>query len=282
MDSVKIALTGDFCPIGRINQAAERRIWTDLFPGIKTLFAKHDLVVMDLECPLTEGGAPIIKTGPLLRAHPHAAELLAELGCDVAATANNHFMDFGWPGAQDTYRALAQNSIEWVGSGPTIDQASRPLIKQCGDAKVAVLNLTENEWSTTHDARPGCNPINYPRALKTINEARENADFVIVILHGGHEHYELPSPRMKQQFRFMIDAGADAVIGHHTHVISGFEIYRGKPVFYLPIPTLIAPRRFHKAKQQDGAQQRTPSVSQWLVRHRPWPRVGRGRCRANG
>ncbi len=232
MTSVKIALTGDFCPIGRIHQAAEHRRWAGLFPGISDLFARHDLVVVDLECPLTEGGSPIVKTGPIMRAHPHAAELLAEIGCDVAATANNHFMDFGWQGAQDTYQALEKNGIEWVGSGASIGQASAPLIKQCGDAKVALLNLTENEWSTTHDESPGCNPIDYPDALHTITEARKKADFVIVILHGGHEHYELPSPRMKKQFRFMIDAGADAVIGHHTHIISGFEEYRGKLIFY--------------------------------------------------
>jgi poly-gamma-glutamate synthesis protein (capsule biosynthesis protein) len=69
--------------------------------------------------------------------------------------------------------------------------------------------------------------------LTSIQEARAaGADFVVVVLHGGHEHYNLPSPRMKAQFRFMVDAGADAVVGHHTHIISGYEVYKNKPIFY--------------------------------------------------
>jgi hypothetical protein len=61
---------------------------------------------------------------------------------------------------------------------------------------------------------------------------KKQADFVVVIAHGGHEHYELPSPRMKKWYRFFVDAGASAVIGHHTHIISGYETYNEAPIFY--------------------------------------------------
>lgn len=54
----------------------------------------------------------------------------------------------------------------------------------------------------------------------------------MIIIHGGHEHYQLPSLRMKQIYRFFIEAGADAVINHHQHCYSGYEIYQGKPIFY--------------------------------------------------
>jgi poly-gamma-glutamate synthesis protein (capsule biosynthesis protein) len=93
--------------------------------------------------------------------------------------------------------------------------------------------MAENEWTIASISDPGCNPIDYPRTLLQIQEAKMlGSDFVVVIIHGGHEHYSLPSPRIKAQFRFMIDAGADAVIGHHSHVISGYEVYRNKPIFY--------------------------------------------------
>ncbi len=230
--TTKIAFTGDFCPIGRIDSLVRKGRGLELFPGIQAFFRTCDLVVMDLECPLTDSGDPITKTGPHLRGSRHAARLLNDLGCDLVATANNHFMDFGWQGAQDTFAALEQQGIGWLGSGQNLADAAGHLVLERSGLKFAFINMTETEWSTTQGKEPGCCPIDYPTALREITEAREAADFVFVILHGGHEHYELPSPRMQQQFRFMIDAGADAVIGHHTHVISGHEWYRGKPIFY--------------------------------------------------
>ena len=73
------------------------------------------------------------------------------------------------------------------------------------------------------------NPINQ---FYSIQEAKKKAHFVIVIVHGGHEHYQLPSTRMQQTYRFFIDAGADAVINHHQHCYSGYEYYKNKPIFY--------------------------------------------------
>ena len=58
------------------------------------------------------------------------------------------------------------------------------------------------------------------------------SDYVLVIVHGGHEHYQLPSPRMQETYRFFIDIGADAVVNHHQHCYSGYEVYNGKPIFY--------------------------------------------------
>ena len=63
-------------------------------------------------------------------------------------------------------------------------------------------------------------------------EARNNADYVIVIVHGGHEFYQLPSPRMQKLYRHFIDLGADAVINHHQHCYSGYEEYKGKHIIY--------------------------------------------------
>ena len=65
-----------------------------------------------------------------------------------------------------------------------------------------------------------------------IQEAKSKADFIVVVAHGGHEHYNLPSPRMKKWYRFFVDAGASAVVTHHTHIISGYEVYKDAPIFY--------------------------------------------------
>jgi poly-gamma-glutamate synthesis protein (capsule biosynthesis protein) len=65
-----------------------------------------------------------------------------------------------------------------------------------------------------------------------IKKARALADYVIVICHGGREHYQLPSPQLRERYKFFIDSGADAVISHHTHCFSGYEYHNGKPIFY--------------------------------------------------
>ena len=54
---------------------------------------------------------------------------------------------------------------------------------------------------------------------------------MFLILHGGIEHYQLPSPRMKKWYRHIIDLGASAIVNHHQHCFSGYELYNGKPIF---------------------------------------------------
>ena len=76
------------------------------------------------------------------------------------------------------------------------------------------------------------NPLLPIQQFYKIQEAKENADYVLVIVHGGIEHYQLPTSRMIETYRFFIDAGADAVVNHHQHCYSGYERYKSKPIIY--------------------------------------------------
>ncbi|WP_293870207.1 CapA family protein [Flavobacterium sp.] len=229
---IKIGFTGDFCPWLRIENQVKANNWQTLFDEVKSFFNQNDLNIIDLECPLTVANDGILKTGPHIKAHPETAVILNYLNCQLVATANNHFKDYGLKGMQETYETLTQNKISWLGSGTNFEEASKTYYWKKYDTKVAFINVTENEWTTTHDSTPGCNPIDLVTVFYKIREAKSNADFVVIIAHGGHEHYELPSPRMKKWYRFFVDAGADAVIAHHTHIISGYEIYNEAPIFY--------------------------------------------------
>lgn len=97
---------------------------------------------------------------------------------------------------------------------------------------LAFINVADNEFLTVNDGSFQANPVNPVSTYNKIVHARKQCDYVIVISHGGNEFYHLPSPRIKALYRFFIDAGADAVVSHHTHCFSGFEVYRDKPVFY--------------------------------------------------
>jgi len=229
---IKIGFTGDFCPWLRVENEFKTNNWKHLFEDVKSFFDENDLNVLDLECPLTTSTAAITKTGPHIKAHPATVAILNHLNCELVATANNHFKDYGAKGMDETYKVLQKNNISWLGSGANFKEASKIFYWKKDGNTIAFINITENEWTTTHDTTPGCNPIDLANVFNQIQEAKKQADFVVIIAHGGHEHYELPSPRMKKWYRFFVDAGANAVIAHHTHIISGFEVYNEAPIFY--------------------------------------------------
>jgi poly-gamma-glutamate synthesis protein (capsule biosynthesis protein) len=150
----------------------------------------------------------------------------------LAAMANNHIMDYDTKGVEDTLTVCKKNGIGIVGIGKTFEDASKPFSVVLKGFKVAVLNFADNEFLNTTDGSYQCNPIDAVQAFYDISHARKENDIVIVILHAGNEFYELPSPRTKKLYRGIIDMGADAIISHHTHSFSGYEIYKSKPIFY--------------------------------------------------
>ncbi|MBQ8935725.1 MAG: CapA family protein, partial [Oscillospiraceae bacterium] len=129
--------------------------------------------------------------------------------------------DYGQVGVEDTINCLA-GKIYCVGGGKTLAEARAILYKQIGGKAVAIINFCENEWSIARKDRGGSNPMNVITNFNDIRTAREESDLVVVIVHGGVEHYSLPTPRMKELYRFYIDAGADVVINHHQHCFSGW------------------------------------------------------------
>ena len=229
---IQIGFTGDFCPWMRIEEQHKRDQWKPLFETVVPFFNQNDLNILDLECPLTTSHSKISKTGPHIKAHPATANILDHLNCSVVATANNHFKDYDWEGMAETYDTLRKHDIKWFGSGANLTEASKTFYWEKEDTKFAFINIAENEWTTTFAAEPGCHPIDLASVFNQIQEAKKTADFIVVIVHGGHEHYDLPSPRMKKWYRFFVDAGASAVLAHHTHIISGYEVYHEAPIFY--------------------------------------------------
>ncbi|NOR88215.1 MAG: hypothetical protein GQ527_11450 [Bacteroidales bacterium] len=229
---VKIGFTGDFCPWLRVEDSYKENNWKHLFESVHPFFKENDLNVLDLECPLTTSVSKIEKTGPHIKAHPNTAAILNHLNCELVATANNHFKDYGWEGMKETYTTLQKHHISWLGSGSNHNEASKTFFWKKNDINIAFINVAENEWSTTTNEEPGCHSMDVVHIFNEIQKVKSSADFIVVIAHGGHEHYALPSPRMKKWYRFFVDAGAHAVVGHHTHIISGYEVYKDAPIFY--------------------------------------------------
>lgn len=228
---MKVLITGDFYPGGRLGCLAEIESHFVLGDFLKTI-QSADLSILNLEAPLCIEGQGISKSGPNIRANPVTADFIKHAGFGLVTLANNHIFDFGTPALKKTFKELKARGTDFVGAGKTADEACLPHVLRKRNESLAVLNFAENEWSTTLGSAPGSAPIDPVRNYRAIRSAKKEADKVLVICHGGHEMYSLPSPRMKELFRFYVEAGADAVINHHTHCVSGYEVYNGAPVFY--------------------------------------------------
>lgn len=227
-----ILVAGDFCPYHRISKMVTDADYS-FFDEIREYVKSADYSIVNFECPVVEGNAkPIAKCGPALRTERNAVSALKYAGFDCVTLANNHFRDYGDNGCRTTIEEVHNQHIDYVGGGLNITVAQRILYKALDNKRVAIVNFCENEFSIATDTSAGAAPMDTVDNYNQIIEARRNADYVIVIIHGGHEHYQLPSPRMKKLYRHYIDLGADAVINHHQHCYSGYEFYNDKPIIY--------------------------------------------------
>lgn len=231
-NTIKILISGDFAPRLRVTEAILHGEYESILGEIKPLIQKVDYSITNLEAPLIDNGIPIAKTGPNLKAPRKSIEALKYAGFNMVTLANNHIMDYGKDGLSSTMDMCRKNNIEYVGAGLNAKQAREIRYISLKSKSISFINIAENEWSTTTSKKPGANALNEISVFYQIKEAKQKSDYVIIIIHGGHETYGLPSPRMKQLYRWFIDIGADAVIGHHTHCFGGDEIYKTKPIVY--------------------------------------------------
>jgi poly-gamma-glutamate synthesis protein (capsule biosynthesis protein) len=231
-DGIDIIFTGDFCPIGRVETLCLTNKFEKIYGNALPFLKDKDLSITNLECPLTEKSNPIKKTGPNLIADPSCVDALRFGGFDIVSLANNHVLDQDEKGLRDTLQTCKKSGLKTVGAGENLAAAMRSLFVTIKDKKIAILNFAEHEFSIATQNSAGAAPLNPIKNYYQILEAKRTSDIVIIIIHGGNEHYPLPSPRMVETYRFFADLGVTAIIGHHTHCSSGFEIYNGVPIFY--------------------------------------------------
>lgn len=230
---IKLLFTGDFYPQKRVESLIKERKFKEVFGEIETIVKNADYSVINLEAPVVINDAePIAKAGGNMKCDIQAVEALRHAGFSLITLANNHFYDYGETGVKDTLTACKKYNIDVIGGGTNLDEARKILYKEIKYKTIAFINYCEHEFSIATDKSGGANPLNPVKNYYQILEGKRNADYVAVVVHGGHEHFQYPSPRMKETYRFFVDAGADVVINHHQHCFSGYEIYNGKPIFY--------------------------------------------------
>jgi hypothetical protein len=200
--------------------------------GLSDRVAKCDVTVVNLECPLTRSTCAISKSGPAIKADPEWTGPLVDAGVGVVALANNHILDFGPQGLSDTLSVCRERGLTTMGAGETSEYAQQILLQSVGDQTLAMINVCEREWSVSANGGPGAAPLDVIENVRRIHEARQQADYVVMVVHAGNELTDYPPPLLVQTYRFFIEQGADAVVAHHAHCPQGYELYRGAPIIY--------------------------------------------------
>ncbi len=204
------------------------------FAATRNHLKKGDIAIGNLEAPITSRGVEFRDKRFRFRAAPAAATALQEAGFSVLTLANNHLLDYGSVGLQDTTDLLDRCGILHAGAGKDLGAARRAVTITIKGKRLAFLaySLTFPEEFFATGSRPGTAP-GYPSFFaEDIAKARQTADYVIVSFHWGTERAEHPHSRQVAAAHQAIDAGADVVLGHHPHVLQGIERYKGGVILY--------------------------------------------------
>ena len=233
MMETTIIIAGDLGPTpsnysffssGKIGELIDNRLMNQILSA--------DYRVFNLEVPLTDNGAPIPKDGPNLKAPLTSITGIKQLNPSVVTLANNHIFDYGEEGLIDTLNLLSEYEIRFVGAGMDLSEACKPVFLEGEGHKIGIYASAEHEFSIAKDNRPGANPLEFLESFDHISDLKSDSDYVIILHHGGKEHYRYPSPELQKVCKKMVDQGADLVICQHSHCIGSYEKYKDGVIIY--------------------------------------------------
>ena len=239
---LRVLLVGDVM-LGRlVNEMLKEQSatypWGDTLP----LLLEADVRLCNLECALTDLGAPWAVTPKMFhfRSDAKNVETLTAAHIDAVSLANNHTLDFDVEGLLHMLSTLREASIRYAGAGATLSEAASPAIWNVKGKTIGLLACTDNqpEWEA-FDEQPGVwyVPISLedPRAkqlLEAVRNTKASVDLLIVSVHWGPNWGKAPPAEHVPFAHALIDAGADIIFGHSGHIVRGIELYRDRPILY--------------------------------------------------
>ena len=233
--TITLAFVGDIMMGGSAAYKLKTEGPDSFFTYTSPLLKQADIAMGNLEGPLGLAGKNTVKKKYTFLIDPSSALGFNHAGFKLLTLANNHTMDFGPQALQSTLRALDEQGLKHAGAGMSLSEARQPAWLELKGRKVAVLaySLTYPTEFWAGDDRPGCAPAHADLMKEDIQAARsKGADLVIVCCHWGQEKKTKLRYYQPQLAHMAIEAGADAVVGHHPHIWQGLEVYQGKPIAY--------------------------------------------------
>ena len=205
------------------------------FEYVRPLLSDADVVIGNLEGPITT--AKNGRSNSAYGAKPASASALKRAGFHALSLANNHAMDFGTAGMDETIELLRAQDILPFGAGSNESQAHRGIVYDFGTLRIGLLGYAD-EWEKQRKlnwyakgTQPGCALFSAENMETDIARMRKYADVVVISVHWG-SNYKPVRKSQEKMGRRAIELGADIVCGHHPHIAQGIEIYRGKPIIY--------------------------------------------------
>ncbi|HEY9551448.1 MAG TPA: CapA family protein [Prevotella sp.] len=267
-DTLTVTFTGDILLDRGVRKYIEYRGTGRLLSAdVDTVFKTSHVVIGNLECPATKIVAPVFKRF-VFRAEPEWLRVLRSHGITHLNLANNHSIDQGRRGLMDTWQNVLRAGMTPIGAGENMEAASRPVCLAVSPRKVyllASLRLPLENYAYLPD-KPCVSQESMDTLLLRIRKLRieEPESYIVVTLHWGIEHTLAPTWQQRVDARRMIDAGADCLIGHHTHTQQTVEMYKGRPIYYSignfifdqskPLNTKACMVRLHITKESARAE----------------------------
>lgn len=204
--------------------------------GMLQALKESDVTIINQEFPFSTRGTQAEDKQFTFRVDPAYVSVLKEMGADMAAIANNHILDYGDEALLDTMDTLDEAGILYAGAGKDKERAAQLQVMEAGGLRIGMLAASRvipvAEWNIDNH-QPGVFCTYDPASLLArIRESKKECDYLFVYVHWGIERNTMPEEYQKNMARQYIDAGADAVIGSHPHVLQGIEFYKEKPIFY--------------------------------------------------
>ena len=230
---MRILIGADFVPTSSNYELFSQANATALVGAeLERVLKDADFRIFNLEVPLTDQQSPIDKCGPNLIAPTSTINAYKALSVDLLTIANNHIMDQGEQGFFSTMETLQKSEISYVGGGNNLAKAKEPYVFTLLEKKIGIYACVEHEFSIAEDKKCGANPFDPLESFDHVQKLKKECDYVIVLYHGGKEHYRYPSPQLQKVCRKLVEKGADLVICQHTHCVGCEEKYQGGTIVY--------------------------------------------------
>ena len=217
---------------GYINQYGADAVLRGIAPALE----KGDAAWVNLESPLSTLGSPTAGKDYTFEGPPSMAKALAAAGVNLVTMGNNHTVDYGQAALADSIKRLEKAGVQVVGAGVDDKDAWTPaIVKTPEGATIGFLAWSDIIWPGYRaTSKPGVaeGRTEIPRMKKAIRALAKEVDYVVVGFHWGIEYEHYPWASQTSEAHAAIDAGADLVIGHHPHVLQGFEAYKGRLIAY--------------------------------------------------
>jgi hypothetical protein len=251
-DSSRVFIGGDWSPPISGNPEFVLKAGADYYGSLRQVILSADLAMLNVEMVLSDSSKPRIKSGVSALGSPEMATHLKSIGFNLGCLSNNHILDAGEQGLRDTIRHLNDAGISTTGAATDLIQVYQPFEHSYSGQKTVVINVSDGLESNEYfNSGKGAADIRCWRAAREIRVAKESGALVIVIAHAGSEFLPVPSPRIKRAYREFVELGADIVVGHHPHVIQGYELWMGRPIFY-SIGNFGICRGFRRLAEEQG------------------------------